>query len=180
MEFDFSRFISLSHRQMSLNEVLRTVFEYTQEDPQRNYKIILGSDSEGFGEVNYATAIVVHRIGAGGRAFICKNKVFTGESLRQKIYNETMLSLALAQQLVPRLTEHLGEEFVRDNLIIHLDVGQKGDTRDIIREVVGMVRGSGFQVATKPDSYAASSVADRFTAPPQRKLTQKLSLGVAR
>lgn len=180
MQFDFSKFISLSHKHMDLDEVIRVIFDYTREDPQREYKIILGSDSEGFGEVSYATAIVVHRIGSGGIAFICKNKVFTAESLRQKIYNETALSLALAQQLVPLLTEHLGEEFVRDNLIIHLDVGQKGDTKDIIREVVGMVRGSGFQVATKPDSFAASSVADRFTAPPQRKLAQKFSLGMVR
>ncbi|MEX2008249.1 MAG: ribonuclease H-like YkuK family protein [Candidatus Spechtbacterales bacterium] len=179
MDFDFSKFISLSHQHLTFDEVLEAVFSYTQAERQRSYKIIIGSDSEGYGEVNYATAVVVHRVGAGGRAFICKNQVFTAKSLRQKIYNETALSLTLAHNVVPRLTEFLGDEFVRDNLIIHIDVGQNGETKDMIREVVGMVKGSGFQVATKPDSFAASSVADRFTAPPHKPLSQRFQLGGA-
>lgn len=153
---------------MTFDEVIRAIFSYTQEGSARGYRVIVGSDSEGYGDVRYATAIVVHRVGAGGRAFICKNTLFTNQSLRQKIFNETALSLALAQELMPRLTQLLGEEFVRDNLIIHVDVGQFGETKEMIREVVGMVRGSGFQVETKPYSYAASTVADRFSAQPRR------------
>ena len=46
---------------------------------------------------------------------------------------------------------------------IHLDIGTNGDTKDLIREVVGMVVGSGFDARIKPDSFGASKVADRFT-----------------
>ena len=46
---------------------------------------------------------------------------------------------------------------------IHLDVGTNGDTRDIIKEVVGMVTGSGYAAVTKPDSYGATKVADRHS-----------------
>ena len=46
---------------------------------------------------------------------------------------------------------------------IHLDVGEQGKTKEIIREVVGMVTGSGFDAIIKPDSYGASKVADKFT-----------------
>jgi hypothetical protein len=33
----------------------------------------------------------------------------------------------------------------------------------MIREVVGMVNGNGFTAKTKPDSWAASTVADKHT-----------------
>ena len=46
---------------------------------------------------------------------------------------------------------------------IHLDVGNNGATKTLIKEVVGMVVGSGFNARIKPDSYGASSVADKYT-----------------
>ena len=46
---------------------------------------------------------------------------------------------------------------------IHLDVGNNGATQTLIKEVVGMVVGSGFNARIKPDSYGASSVADKYT-----------------
>jgi predicted RNase H-related nuclease YkuK (DUF458 family) len=46
---------------------------------------------------------------------------------------------------------------------VHIDVGAQGETRDLIKEVVGMVVGSGFQAKIKPDAYGASSVADKHT-----------------
>ena len=49
------------------------------------------------------------------------------------------------------------------DLEIHLDVGEKGQTKDLIREVVGMVVGSGFDARIKPDSFGASKVADKYT-----------------
>lgn len=176
MNFDFSRFISLSKQQFTFEELVEAIFQYTHEEPDREYRVIVGSDSEGYGQVAYATAIVVHRVGSGARAFICKNKIFTNQSLRQKIYNETSLSLTLAHQLIDPLTKLLGEEFVQKNLIIHVDIGQKGETKDMIREVTGMVRGSGFQVEIKPDAAVASTVADRFTNPPHKKLNPQYTL----
>jgi uncharacterized protein len=49
------------------------------------------------------------------------------------------------------------------DLEIHIDVGPLGPTRDMIREVVGMVNGNGYVAKTKPDSWGASSVADKHT-----------------
>ena len=46
---------------------------------------------------------------------------------------------------------------------IHADVGEKGRTKDMIREVVGMIKSNGFEAKIKPESFAASVVADRFT-----------------
>jgi predicted RNase H-related nuclease YkuK (DUF458 family) len=46
---------------------------------------------------------------------------------------------------------------------VHADVGVEGETRGLIREVVGMIVGSGFTPHVKPESFGASTVADRYT-----------------
>jgi predicted RNase H-related nuclease YkuK (DUF458 family) len=46
---------------------------------------------------------------------------------------------------------------------IHLDVGIQGDTKELVKEVTGMIVGSGFAAKIKPDACAASTVADRYT-----------------
>ena len=45
---------------------------------------------------------------------------------------------------------------------IHADVGKNGATKDMIKEVTGLILGNGFTPMIKPESFAASSVADRF------------------
>ena len=46
---------------------------------------------------------------------------------------------------------------------IHADVGEKGQTQEMIKEVTGIIRGNGFEPKIKPESFAASNVADRYT-----------------
>lgn len=163
-EYNFQSFINLNKKQMSFSSVMEDITSFVKEDPNKEYRVIVGSDSEGYGPVAYATAIVVHRVGSGGRAYITKNIIRTPRSLRNKIYNEAMLSLYLGQKILPEL---INAGLLEENFMIHVDVGPNGQTKDMIKEVTGMVKGFGFKVATKPESYAASSVADRFAAPPK-------------
>jgi len=175
IKYDFSQFVTVSREQRSFKEMIDDIFDFIKKDPESDYKIIIGTDSEGYGEVFYATAVVVHRVGNGARAFICKNIIHTpNRVLRDKIYNESMLSLSLAQELSPHLARMLGEDFIESNFVIHSDIGNNGETKDMIKEVVGMVRGYGFQVEIKPESYAASSVADRFAVPPKKAASPAL------
>ena len=164
MDYQFEKFITLTQRPLGFSEAMEELVEYAKEDTGSEYRIIVGTDSEGYGKVAYASAIVVHRVGSGGRAFICKNIIDTPRSLREKIYREALLSLYLSQKVLPVLRE---AGLMEENFMIHVDVGTKGETKDIIKEVTGMVKGYGFQVAIKPESYAASSVADRFAVPPK-------------
>lgn len=84
-------------------------------------------------------------------------------TLRDRIHREVTISLSTAQDILAELERSIR---IKDNLSydfqIHIDVGQNGPTRDMIKEVVGMVKGSGFDALIKPDSYAASSVADKY------------------
>ncbi|NLJ41543.1 MAG: hypothetical protein GX352_08045, partial [Clostridiales bacterium] len=49
----------------------------------------------------------------------------------------------------------------------HLDVGTKGPTRELIGEMVAMAKGTGFEPKIKPESYAASCYANRYTKNPK-------------
>lgn len=43
---------------------------------------------------------------------------------------------------------------------IHVDAGKNGPTMQLIPELVGWVRACGYEAVTKPQSYAASTLAD--------------------
>jgi len=157
-----NNFISPTHGQMAFSAVVGGITDYIELMPEFKYKVIVGSDSEveNDGHVDYVTAVAVHRVGAGGIYFWQKNigeKCFT---LRERIYNEALISLDFAKRL---LSAFQAQDILELGLEIHVDVGTNGETRLMINEIIGMVRSSGFLVKTKPDSFGASKVADRHT-----------------
>ena len=159
-------FVSPSKGKLTLGEVIGEITAYLEEEPERQYRLIIGTDSHNSTKdhrADFVTAVVIHRIGRGGRYFWSKKKRANIVTLRDKIYTETLLSLDLAQKLVPKLQAYLKPGNGGYELEIHIDVGEIGPTREMIREVVGMVVGNGFKAKTKPDSYGASTVADRYT-----------------
>lgn len=155
-------FCSPSRGKLSFAAVFEDISSYSNENPEDKYKLIIGTDSHSYTNrsVVFVTAIIVHRIGKGGRFYYRKQRTRYMESLRQRIYYETFLSLEVAARVTEKLAENGEEEL---NVEIHLDVGEKGETREIIKEVVGMVIGSGYDARIKPESYGATTIADRFT-----------------
>lgn len=109
---------------------------------------------------DFVTAIIVHRVGAGGIYFWQRKVDKTKRVLRQRIYEEAFMALQTAQEILESFKQNGIKSY---ELEIHVDIGKKGPTREIINEVVGMIRGSGFNVKTKPEAYGASKVADRHT-----------------
>lgn len=163
-------FHSETYGSVTLNQLIFHIRDFLHEMPNAEYNIIIGTDSQERIEeksreknINLITAIVVHRKGWGGRYFWQKQKIKPVATLREKIYAETLSSLELAYQFVPKIKAQLSEETPRYYLEIHVDVGEHGKTREMIKEVAGMVSGNGFVVKTKPYAYAASYVADKHT-----------------
>jgi len=151
---------------MKLIKVAKEVSDYINNDSHSKYRLIVGTDSNGNGgkKADFVTAIIVYRIGHGGRYFWKKTnggKLY--HTLRDRIYQEVNLSLETAQNVLGQLQLLLksGRQLNYD-FQIHIDVGQNGPTREMIKEVVGMVRGNGFKAKIKPESYAASSIADKY------------------
>lgn len=153
-------FISPSKGKMSFEEMMQDILNYINGLPSSSYKIVVGTDSQVRKETCLVTAVIVHRKGKGARFFYHKKIQRKIKSLRQKIFYETSLSLELGAKITNFLAQSGLDQL---SVEIHIDVGCQGETRELIREVVGMVTGSGFAAKIKPDSFAASSVADRYS-----------------
>ncbi len=153
-------FTSPSFGKMNLTSVVENVFAFMKKDNKCRYNIIVGTDSQNHTDTDFISVVVVHRIGRGGRYFWRHTKEKRKAILRERIYREATLSLELAEDLIKLLKK---AEMPQYNLEIHVDIGEGGPTREMINEVVGMIRGNGFQVKTKPDAYGASVIADRYT-----------------
>lgn len=153
-------FVSPTKGRLTFEQVFRDIVRFIREDQEKNYKLIVGTDSQIRESICYVTAIVILREGKGGRFYYSKDREKNQVSFKQRIFLETARSLGVASHLAERLAT-LGRNDL--NIEIHLDVGERGRTKEIIREVVGMVTGSGFGARIKPDSYGASKVADKFT-----------------
>jgi len=143
---------------LSLREIVGAMLGFIKEVPDRHYRIIIGTDSQPGAETDFVSAVVIHRERNGGRYWWRRFRSPNFKVLRERIYHEAALSLKVAQELLEILK---GETHANFELEIHLDVGFVGETRTMIQEVVGMVRGSGFAVRTKPESFGATKVADR-------------------
>jgi len=163
-------FQSQTHGQLKTNEVINQIKFFLEEEPNAQYSLVIGTDSHekqsaknGSKDISLVTAILVHRKGFGGKYFWKRFNKTNIHTLREKIYSETMSSLNFALVFVPLLRKNLNGHTPKYNLEIHIDVGEHGDTRDMIKEVVGMVTGNGFVAKTKPEAYGASYVADKHT-----------------
>ena len=137
-----------------------------REDTRREYKIIIGTDSMGFQDktADFVTAVVVHRVGNGGRYFWRRIELGKFHTLRDRIIREVLLSLEIAELVLKEVQKNEQEyPMPKWSFEIHADVGVNGPTSALIQEIVGMIRASNYEVKTKPESYAASNVADMYT-----------------
>lgn len=153
---------------LTIEGVVEEIINYISEKPDNFYDIIVGCDSSSSEEPMFPLAVVVLRTGEGGRFFL--QRVFYKDrkfyNWKQRILEEVFLSCQLALHLRESFSEKMK---LRDNVLnyqfryIHADVGEKGQTKDMVKEVTGLILGNGFEPKIKPESFAASNVADRFS-----------------
>jgi len=160
MSNDEKQFYSPNGESFTYKELLKEVLFYIKTDPQEQYKVVIGTDSANHGTTDFVSAIVVYRVGHGGRFFWRRINQKKINSLRERIYQEVMMSLKLAEEVLLNLSKN--KDIVFD-FEVHVDIGSQGETKNMLQEIMGMVRGLGFQIKTKPESYGASKVADRYT-----------------
>ena len=153
-------FISPSKGTLKFSNLTEEVAGFVNEDRQRKYSVVIGTDSEQRnGSAEFVSVVVVHRIGSHGRYFWHKKKDIKTYNLRDRIYKEALFSLDLAQKLIGDLKAKI--EHPHYGVEIHVDIGENGPTKEMIKEVVGMIKGNGFEAKIKPESWGATKVADK-------------------
>ena len=157
-------FISPSRGKRDFFQVVEDVIDFVCEDERSRYSIVVGTDSGlhngQAGLAEFVSVVTVHRIGKHGRYFWKKISAVMTFNRRDRILKEANFSLELAQRVVAELSNKLDK--VPYVFEIHVDIGKNGPTREMIQEIVGMIRGNGFEAKIKPYAYAANKVADRY------------------
>ena len=89
------------------------------------------------------------------------------DNLGQKLLYETQLSLEYARKLIDAfevLKETAGFDYEKAmNFCIHVDAGVNGPSKKVIPEIVGWITACGYKVIIKPESFAASTIANRIS-----------------
>jgi len=155
-------FQSPTHGEVDLKKLQKIVSDYMADDKKAKYEIIVGTDSQKIekGGYDFVSALVIHRMGSGG-IYFWKREIYDKKiSLKERIYREATMSLQTSEDFVVLFKTN---GISRYDIQIHVDIGPNGETRSMINEISGMIRGSGYEVKIKPYSYGASKVADRYT-----------------
>jgi len=155
-------FYSPTYGKIDINQLKKIVSDFMAVDKKSRYEIVVGTDSQKVGKdsFDFVSALIIHRVGFGGIYFWKREIIKKKMSLKERIYIEATMSLQTAETFIGFLKTN---GISRYNTQIHVDIGHNGETRAIINEVVGMIRGSGYQIKIKPEAYGASKVADRYT-----------------
>lgn len=146
----------------TLEQVAMDLVEERRMHPEYDYRLIIGTDSQPKGnsrEATFVTAIILHRLGHGAKYYVHKEHHDHMYSLKQRMFTEASLSI----QAGGLLTEQLQTAGLDWHIEVHLDIGERGETKQWIREIVAWIEGNGYQARIKPDSFGASKVADRYT-----------------
>src|SRR3989344_6702903 len=115
MNTEQAKFFNIVGHSFSLYEVIDEINDFVKKAPMREYKIIVGTDSSPREMVKFATAVTIWRVGNGGIHFWTSSEEKGYKNLRDRISQETVRSIMLAQELRGRLKESLGDEFFWDD-----------------------------------------------------------------
>ncbi len=119
----------------------------------------IGTDAQKSSKrMEFVTVACVLNPGKGGRVFYTRRFDRKNISLFEKLSTETWLSLDLAI----RMHEAFGLSAEREQIWVHVDANpdERYDSSDYVKQLAGMVAGSGFPVLVKPNAWCASHVAD--------------------
>ena len=123
--------------------------------------VYIGTDSQIIKEkISIATCICFYKRGIKkNQIFHIKRKIPREKypTLRARMLLEAYTSLEVALEVDP---------IIKSKLIVHLDIGadmRKNRTAKFSNELQMLVRSQGFGCAIKPDAWASSAIADKYS-----------------
>ncbi len=163
-------FNSQTYGQVDIEGAAKGLLDFYKRTEQFDelFEITIGTDSQTFSkETKVVSVIAAHREHHGGIFFYETTNIDKLTDIRRKLTEETMRSLNTATALTEALEKDGKYDKLReDSLIsIHVDAGwsDKGKTKELIPGLIGWIKACGYCAEVKPDSYAASSIADKIS-----------------
>lgn len=153
---------------VTYDKMMKLIADYISKDTNQSYEITVGTDSQNHNKTKMVEVIAIHRIGHGGIFFYRTEYIRKIKALKEKIIEETSRSLENAQGLLDEVGLYLLEDGIDIDELnvhfkIHCDIGHYGKTSPLIKEIVSWVHSCGYEAVIKPDSYAASGIANKIS-----------------
>lgn len=157
---------SPTYGEVTDEQIVQIIKDYIKSHGNNEYKIVIGSDSQNFHETKLVLVIALINVGHGGIFFYNIQRIPKIRNIRQKLFQETQTSLEYAQHMIDLFDREFYEDdfdYSKIDFAIHVDAGQNGRTREVIPDIVEWVKACGFECETKPCSFVASSIADKYS-----------------
>lgn len=158
---------SITYGDVDLHKIVEIIADNVNKGHNYGeYQVIIGTDSQNFDITKIVLVIAVLQHSKGGFFFYDISKVNKITNIKQKLYTETQMSLDCATKLMDEFEKYYDEtgfDYSQIQFSIHVDAGFNGPTREVIPEIVGWVKSCGYDVHVKPESFVASSIADKFS-----------------
>lgn len=160
---------SPTYGKVDSKRIVEIINEYYQKNKHygTGFDITIGTDSQNFSDTKVVSVIAVRCIGHGGIYFYDITHVDRINNVKMKLNYETQLSLQLANEIISIMegSDEFEDLYLNSSFVIHVDAGNSpdGKTRELIPDIVGWIRSCGYDCVVKPDSYTASSIADRIS-----------------
>ena len=144
---------------LTFEQSLQQAIDYINEDKEAEYAIMVGSDSlwRPWHTV-FATVFAVHRKGKGARFWYTRSKEKFPRNIPVRLMKEANDSVEVMRAIYESELMLMVPE---ENFSIHIDVGNHGESKQVINEIVGFVTGQGFECEYKPNSACATTCADK-------------------
>ena len=160
--------ISPTYGKCDMERVVRIIAQYFKRNEKNSegFNLIVGTDSQNYDSTKVVVVIAVQNIGHGGIFFYNIQKIRKIDDIRRKLLYETNVSLIYANRLISEMENYCGKtgfSFDKINFCVHIDAGMNGKTRQLVPELVAWVKATGYDCRIKPDSFAASSIADKLS-----------------
>lgn len=162
-------FCTGSGKKIELNQIPDAMLQFYNKvkvyDTQCS--VIIGTDSQNFADTKTVSVIAIICEQHGGIFFYEITHKPLIMDVRTKLHMETNDSLNLATKLVDMLESdtRFSDMYLSCPISIHVDAGnsEKGKTKALIPELVGWIKACGYDAKTKPNSFVASTIADRIS-----------------
>ena len=167
-------FQNLSKRNMDFEEVFQHILSFIKVQPNANHRLIIGTDSQVHSSyTRFITGVVIQREGKG--VWACYRSVNIArriETLKEKITLETNFTQEVAFMFTPQKQKQIidlvipyVEKGASFKMVGHLDLGRgaKNKTRIYVNEMIKRIESIGLEAQIKPNSFVASSYANRYT-----------------
>lgn len=166
------KFISPTYGAVDFEKMLTTITTKIQNKTQSEWIIAIGSDSQNKGNTTtFCSTILVLEKGRGGVYFYTSTPEKRVNDVQHRMLKEAELSIKLGHKVIEGIEDmYLNDKFQLDQynvkFEIHCDLGKNGKSRDAIGAAIGWITaefGDTVSAKIKPDSFAASYVADKHT-----------------